>query len=104
MVKREIAFSSGLYHENIGRLLDVFSDRQDLVIVWELISGPDLLDLLNEFHGTTSCCLLRAVCLVVGDQRCCLMLGGDQALLHAAWRGQCCPLMLAAATFRPCLC
>jgi serine/threonine protein kinase len=51
VVKREIDFSSTIYHDNIVRLLDVFAERQNLVIVWELISGPDLLDLLNEFSG-----------------------------------------------------
>jgi serine/threonine protein kinase len=54
VVKREIDFSSTIYHENIVRLLDVFAERQNLVIVWELISGPDLLDLLNEFSGKTA--------------------------------------------------
>eukprot|EP00198_Chlamydomonas_reinhardtii_P009525 XP_001698862.1 predicted protein [Chlamydomonas reinhardtii] len=51
VVKREITFSSSVSHDNIVRLLDVFAERQQLVIVWELISGPDLLDLLNECGG-----------------------------------------------------
>ena len=56
VVKREIDFSSTIYHENIVRLLDVFAERHNLVIVWELISGPDLLDLLNEFNGAAANC------------------------------------------------
>ncbi|GIL54081.1 hypothetical protein Vafri_9634 [Volvox africanus] len=51
VVKREITFSSSVSHDNIVRLLDVFAEKQQLVIVWELISGPDLLDLLNECGG-----------------------------------------------------
>ncbi|MEW5307014.1 MAG: hypothetical protein WDW36_009435 [Sanguina aurantia] len=51
VVKREINFSSSVQHENIVRLLDVFAEKQQLVIVWELIAGPDLLDLLNECGG-----------------------------------------------------
>ncbi|PNG99486.1 putative serine/threonine-protein kinase, partial [Tetrabaena socialis] len=46
-----ITFSSSVSHDNIVRLLDVFAEKQQLVIVWELISGPDLLDLLNECGG-----------------------------------------------------
>ncbi len=123
VVKREIAFSTGVTHDNIVKLLDVFAEKTQLVIVvsenthiyththcsnvrlpgqdlgtkrvhwyggvmsvlwavfksccvwfvltlqWELISGPDLLDLLNEHHGTMPeglaafyfCQLLKAV-------------------------------------------
>ncbi|KAJ9517780.1 hypothetical protein QJQ45_004088 [Haematococcus lacustris] len=51
VVKREIAFSAAARHDNIVRLLDVFAEKAQLIIVWELISGPDLLDLLNEHEG-----------------------------------------------------
>eukprot|EP00798_Chlamydomonas_sp_ICE-L_P014801 gene14801-20856_t len=51
VVKREIDFSSTVHHDNIVKLLDVFAEKQQLVIVWEIISGPDLLDLLNEWKG-----------------------------------------------------
>ena len=33
VVKREIAFSSSMKHDNIVRLLDVFAEGQTLVIV-----------------------------------------------------------------------
>jgi hypothetical protein len=34
------------------KLLDVFAEGDSaLIIVWELIAGPDLLDLLNESGG-----------------------------------------------------
>ncbi len=37
------------------RLLDVFAEsRSALVIVWELVQGPDLLELLNEAGGRLS--------------------------------------------------
>jgi hypothetical protein len=36
----------------VVRLLDAFAERPAvLVIVWELIEGPDLLELLNEGGG-----------------------------------------------------
>lgn len=41
-------------HENVVALLDVFAEGSALVIVWELIEGPDLLDLLNENRGRLS--------------------------------------------------
>ena len=47
--------SSAISHENIVQLLDVFAEGDsELVIVWELIDGPDLLDLLNECGGRMS--------------------------------------------------
>ncbi|WIA11040.1 hypothetical protein OEZ85_011193 [Tetradesmus obliquus] len=51
-VKREVAFSAHTRHPNIVQLLDVFADkeRRTLVIVWEFIEGPDLLECLNR-HG-----------------------------------------------------
>lgn len=50
VVKREIALSSAVGgHANLASLLDVFAaSRRELVIVWEKIEGPDLLELLNE--------------------------------------------------------
>lgn len=50
-VKREIEYAASMQHENIVQLLDYFVDEQQIVLVWELISGPDLLDLLNECGG-----------------------------------------------------
>ena len=38
-------------HPNIVQLIDVFAEGTQLVIVWELVSGPDLLDLLNACNG-----------------------------------------------------
>lgn len=38
-------------HPNIVRLLDVFAEGKQLVLVWELIEGQDLLDLLNKIGG-----------------------------------------------------
>ena len=37
--------------EYVVQLLDFVSDEQHVVIVWELIEGSDLLDLLNEKGG-----------------------------------------------------
>lgn len=51
IVKREVEYASTLRHDNIVRLLDVFAEGKQLILVWELISGPDLLDLLNECGG-----------------------------------------------------
>lgn len=51
-VKREIGNAASLKHPNFVQLLDVFAEGpQRLVIVWELVTGPDLLDLLNACGG-----------------------------------------------------
>ncbi|KAG1668728.1 hypothetical protein FOA52_014274 [Chlamydomonas sp. UWO 241] len=52
--KRELVLGSCASlgsHESIARMLDAFVDGLMLVVVWELVQGPDLLDLLNEAHG-----------------------------------------------------
>jgi serine/threonine-protein kinase NIM1 len=56
VVKREIALSSAVGgHPNLASLLDVFAaSRRELVIVWEKIAGPDLLELLNEMGSPLS--------------------------------------------------
>ncbi|GMH43538.1 hypothetical protein BSKO_11460 [Bryopsis sp. KO-2023] len=51
IVKREVEYASSMRHDNIVRLLDVFAEGKQLILVWELIQGPDLLDLLNECGG-----------------------------------------------------
>ncbi|CAD7698637.1 unnamed protein product [Ostreobium quekettii] len=51
IVKREVQYACNMRHNNIVRLLDVFAEGKQLILVWELISGPDLLDLLNEHGG-----------------------------------------------------
>ena len=53
-VKREIEYASSISHDNIVKLVDVFAEKQSLVIVWELVAGADLLDLLNEYGGRMS--------------------------------------------------
>ena len=50
-VKREVEIASSMRHPNIVQLIDVFAEGTQLVIVWELVSGPDLLDLLNACNG-----------------------------------------------------
>lgn len=51
-VKREVGNAASLKHPNFVQLLDVFAEGpQRLVIVWELVTGPDLLDLLNACGG-----------------------------------------------------
>lgn len=50
-VKREVEYAASLQHENIVRLIDFVIDGQTIIIVWEIIVGPDLLDLLNECGG-----------------------------------------------------
>lgn len=52
--RREVVFSSTIHHDNFVRLLDVFSEGQQLVLVWELVPGLDLLDLLNQAGGKMS--------------------------------------------------
>eukprot|EP00210_Caulerpa_lentillifera_P008905 g8496.t1 len=51
MVKREVEYASNTSHPNIVRLLDVFAEDKQLILVWELIEGQDLLDLLNKVGG-----------------------------------------------------
>ncbi|KXZ41425.1 hypothetical protein GPECTOR_474g403 [Gonium pectorale] len=51
VVQREVAFSTSVTHDNLVRLLDVFAEGDQLVIVWELIEGCDLQVLLNERGG-----------------------------------------------------
>ncbi|UPR05025.1 serine/threonine-protein kinase [Chloropicon primus] len=50
-VKREVEIASSMKHPNIVQLIDVFAEGTQLVIVWELVTGPDLLDLLNACNG-----------------------------------------------------
>ncbi|DBA87363.1 TPA: hypothetical protein ACH3X1_004410 [Trebouxia sp. C0004] len=45
--QREVYYAAGVLHDNIVQLLDVFVEGEQYVIVWELVNGPDLLDLLN---------------------------------------------------------
>lgn len=52
--RREVFFSSVIHHENFVKLLDVFSEEERLVLVWELIPGFDLLDSLNQAGGKMS--------------------------------------------------
>ncbi|DBA70674.1 TPA: hypothetical protein ACH3X2_012052 [Trebouxia sp. C0005] len=48
--QREVDYAAGVVHDNIVQLLDVFVEGEQYVIVWELVNGPDLLDLLNGAH------------------------------------------------------
>ena len=51
-VKREIENAAALRHQNIVQLIDVFKEGpMRLVMVWELVTGTDLLDLLNACGG-----------------------------------------------------
>ncbi|KDD76548.1 protein kinase [Helicosporidium sp. ATCC 50920] len=50
-VRREIEYTASVQHENVVQLIDFFVEDAHAVIVWELICGPDLLDLLNERGG-----------------------------------------------------
>lgn len=50
-VRREIQYASSVQHENIVKLIDFVADEKQIVIVWELINGSDLLDLLNDKGG-----------------------------------------------------
>lgn len=71
-VRREIEYTASVQHENVVQLIDFFTEEGMAVIVWELISGPDLLDLLNERGGRLSepdaayyfSQLLRGVCFI----------------------------------------
>ena len=50
-VRREIEYAASVQHENVVKLVDFVADSDQIVIVWELIQGSDLLDLLNEKGG-----------------------------------------------------
>jgi serine/threonine protein kinase len=50
-VRKEINYARSVQHPNVVRLIDFISEAGTMVIVWELIDGPDLLDLLNERGG-----------------------------------------------------
>lgn len=50
-VRREIQYAASVQHENIVKLIDFVADEKQIVIVWELINGSDLLDLLNDRGG-----------------------------------------------------
>ena len=50
-VKREIEYAVSVQNEHIVKLVDFVTDEHHVIIVWELISGSDLLDLLNEKGG-----------------------------------------------------
>lgn len=48
--EREVASARQLKHPNIVQLLDVFyssPDKERIVIVWELVKGDDLLEVVN---------------------------------------------------------
>ena len=50
-VKREIDYAMSVRCRYVVQLLDFVSDDEHVVIVWELIEGSDLLDLLNDKGG-----------------------------------------------------
>lgn len=50
-VKREIEYAVSVQNDHVVKLLDFVADERHVVIVWELITGSDLLDLLNEKGG-----------------------------------------------------
>ena len=50
-VRREIEYAASVQHDNIVKLVDFVADDAQIVIVWELIEGSDLLDLLNDRGG-----------------------------------------------------
>lgn len=50
-VKREIEYAVSVQNDHIVKLIDFVTDDSHVVIVWELISGSDLLDLLNDKGG-----------------------------------------------------
>ena len=50
-VRREIEYATSVQHDNVVKLVDFVADERQIVIVWELIQGSDLLDLLNEKGG-----------------------------------------------------
>lgn len=50
-VKREIDYAMSVRCRYVVQLLDFVSDAEHVVIVWELIEGSDLLDLLNDRGG-----------------------------------------------------
>lgn len=50
-VKREIEYAVSVQNDHVVKLIDFVTDESHVVIVWELISGSDLLDLLNDKGG-----------------------------------------------------
>ncbi|KXZ55808.1 hypothetical protein GPECTOR_2g1358 [Gonium pectorale] len=50
-VEREIAFGCTITHDNLVRLIDVFAEGRQLIIVWELVRGCDLQVLLCRCGG-----------------------------------------------------
>jgi len=50
-VKREIEYAVSVQNDHIVKLLDFVVDEKNILIVWELIDGSDLLDLLNDKGG-----------------------------------------------------
>jgi serine/threonine protein kinase len=50
-VKREIEYAVSVQNDHVVKLIDFVTDDRHVVIVWELISGSDLLDLLNDKGG-----------------------------------------------------
>eukprot|EP00889_Picochlorum_renovo_P007201 jgi/Picre1/34231/NNA_001705.t1 len=50
-VKREIEYAVSVQNDHVVKLLDFVADERHVVIVWELITGSDLLDLLNDKGG-----------------------------------------------------
>ena len=54
VVEAEIAFCSSVKSPSFVKLYDLFNHGHMLVIVMELVDGPDLLDLLNSKGGSIS--------------------------------------------------
>lgn len=50
-VRREIQYSAALQHAHIVRLLDYFHVPGAMVLVWELVDGCDLLDMVGGGAG-----------------------------------------------------
>lgn len=50
-VNREVEYAVSVQNDHVVKLLDFIVDEKEIVIVWELITGSDLLDLLNEKGG-----------------------------------------------------
>lgn len=50
-VRREIEYAVSVQNDHVVKLLDFVIDEKQIVIVWELITGLDLLDLLNDKGG-----------------------------------------------------
>lgn len=51
LIDREIRLAGSVQHPRICRLLDAFAEGVQLCLVFELVQGVDLLDLLNEKGG-----------------------------------------------------